>query len=216
MRPALLCTSPENRWVCSATLSRVCFLQDAWHLLKLRDPADAASGCLNAFCLQELCEMHSLSQAGRPHATSAEVHDLVRSFWLECIALTLADWCGLCRWPCLDEHSSQHHMGACCNVSRLYGYSAHLSGIACAGGNVTVLLFGKPIGHGVYHPGREVVQKSRRHLLQLDLLSTLFNIPVVIPPTTPPGLQVKTLHLPHIPRIPSHTFQMPVAIQYHA
>ena len=64
---------------------------------------------------------------------------------------------------------------------------------------MTVLLFGKPIGHGVYHPGREVVQKSRRHLLQLDLLSTLFNIPVVLPPTTPPGLQVKTLHLPHIP-----------------
>ena len=81
---------------------------------------------------------------------------------------------------------------------------------------MTVLLFGKPIGHGVFHPGREVVQKSRRHLLQVDLLSTLFNIPIVLPPTTPPGLQVEALYQPHIFRVPSHTLQMPIAIEHHA
>lgn len=83
---------------------------------------------------------------------------------------------------------------------------------------MTVLLFGKPIGNGVFHPGREVVQKSRRHLLQVDLLSTLFNIPIVLPPTTPPGLQVESLYLylSHIFRVQSHTIQVPVAIEHHA
>jgi hypothetical protein len=96
-------------------------------------------------------------------------------------------------------------MDMCCKVLSLTGFHLTLVEAACAGGNVTVLLFGKPIGHGVYYPGREVVHKSRRHLLQADLLSTLFNIPVVIPPTTPSGLQAKTLCLLYSIGIQSHT-----------
>jgi len=64
-----------------------------------------------------------------------------------------------------------------------------------AGGNVTVSLNGKVIGTAPFSPKAQ--STHRRKLLQADLLSSLFNIPVIIPPGTPSGLQVhhETTHL---------------------
>ena len=63
-----------------------------------------------------------------------------------------------------------------------------LHGVCIAGGNVTVSLNGKVIGSAAFSPKLQTTH--RRKLLQADLLTSLFNIPLTIPLGTPPGLQV--------------------------
>ncbi len=60
--------------------------------------------------------------------------------------------------------------------------------ICLAGGNVTVSLNGKVIGTAAFSPKLQTTH--RRKLLQLGLLTSLFDIPLTIPLGTPAGLQV--------------------------
>ena len=66
----------------------------------------AAAQMLSAGYISVKCTQYP--QAGRPHDTSADVHEPLKSFWRGCMALISADWYGLCRWPCPAVHSSQH------------------------------------------------------------------------------------------------------------
>ena len=59
--PCLAVYSSQKQMNMFCTLSRTYLLQDAWHLLKLIDLADAPCGCLNALCLLHFSELHSLS-----------------------------------------------------------------------------------------------------------------------------------------------------------
>ena len=53
---------------------------------------------------------------------------------------------------------------------------------------MTVSLNGKVIGSSTFSP--KLQSTHRRKLLQTDLLTSLFNIPLTVPLGTPPGLQV--------------------------